>query len=72
MKLTQKSLCAGAENMEMDAKSGAQPSSRKVQLVERLTIGITKRKRSTPQKFLGELWSGVLYLGKKVYICMYM
>lgn len=48
-------LCAGAENMEIVAKPGAQPSSKKVQQVDRLAIGITKRKRSTPQKFLGEL-----------------
>ncbi|XP_075882373.1 zinc finger protein Eos [Nelusetta ayraudi] len=44
----------GAENMEIVAKPGAQPSSKKVQQVDRLAIGITKRKRSTPQKFLGE------------------
>lgn len=41
--------------MEMVAKPGAQPSSKKVQQVDRLAIGITKRKRSTPQKFLGEI-----------------
>lgn len=41
--------------MEVVAKPGAQTSTKKVQLVDRLTVGITKRKRSTPQKFLGKL-----------------
>uniref|UniRef100_A0A3Q3WJ48 C2H2-type domain-containing protein n=1 Tax=Mola mola TaxID=94237 RepID=A0A3Q3WJ48_MOLML len=42
------------ENMERISKSALQPSSEKMQLVDRLAISITKRKRSTPQKFLGE------------------
>uniref|UniRef100_A0A3Q3VZB7 C2H2-type domain-containing protein n=1 Tax=Mola mola TaxID=94237 RepID=A0A3Q3VZB7_MOLML len=40
------------ENMERISKSALQPSSEKMQLVDRLAISITKRKRSTPQKFL--------------------
>ncbi|KAI9530741.1 hypothetical protein NQZ68_000232 [Dissostichus eleginoides] len=41
-------------NMETITKSLLQPSNEKVQFVDRLAISITKRKRSTPQKFLGE------------------
>ncbi|XP_053280297.1 zinc finger protein Eos [Pleuronectes platessa] len=41
-------------NMEIITKPGLQPSSEKIQFVDRLAISITKRKRSTPQKFLGE------------------
>lgn len=48
------SISAGADNMETITKPVLQPSSKKVQLVDRLAISITKRKRSTPQKFLGE------------------
>ena len=48
-------LFAGEEsvNMEIITKPGLQPSSEKIQFVDRLAISITKRKRSTPQKFLG-------------------
>ncbi|XP_024861498.1 zinc finger protein Eos isoform X2 [Kryptolebias marmoratus] len=41
-------------NMEAAAKPLLQPSNEKIQCVDRLSISITKRKRSTPQKFLGE------------------
>ncbi|XP_068196729.1 LOW QUALITY PROTEIN: zinc finger protein Eos [Antennarius striatus] len=41
-------------NMEMITKPMLQPSCKKIQFVDRLTNSITKRKRSTPQKFLGE------------------
>ncbi|XP_019944258.2 zinc finger protein Eos isoform X2 [Paralichthys olivaceus] len=41
-------------NMEIITKPVLQPSSEKIQIVDRLAISITKRKRSTPQKFLGE------------------
>ncbi|XP_047428806.1 zinc finger protein Eos isoform X3 [Mugil cephalus] len=41
-------------NMEMVTKPALQPSNEKIQFVDRLSISITKRKRSTPQKFLGE------------------
>ncbi|XP_058497895.1 zinc finger protein Eos [Solea solea] len=41
-------------NMEIIKKPVLQPSSEKIQPVDRLAISITKRKRSTPQKFLGE------------------
>ncbi|GAA6222769.1 zinc finger protein Eos-like isoform X1 [Lates japonicus] len=40
-------------NMEIISKPVLQPSNEKIQFVDRLT-SITKRKRSTPQKFLGE------------------
>ncbi|KAM6925298.1 zinc finger protein Eos isoform 1-T2 [Xenentodon cancila] len=41
-------------NMEPAAKPLLQPSCGKIQFVDRLPVSITKRKRSTPQKFLGE------------------
>ncbi|XP_008317105.1 zinc finger protein Eos isoform X2 [Cynoglossus semilaevis] len=41
-------------NMEIIRKRVLQPSSERIQFVERLANSITKRKRSTPQKFLGE------------------
>ncbi|XP_051280820.1 zinc finger protein Eos isoform X3 [Dicentrarchus labrax] len=41
-------------NMETISKPVLQPSNEKIQFVDRLAISITKRKRSTPQKFLGE------------------
>lgn len=46
---------AGEEsaNMEIISKRVLQPSSERIQFVERLANSITKRKRSTPQKFLG-------------------
>ena len=49
-------LFAGEEsgNMETITKPVLQPSNEKIQCVDRLAISITKRKRSTPQKFLGE------------------
>lgn len=56
--------------MEIVAKPGAQPSTKRVQLADRLTIGITKRKRSTPQKFLGELSSFVLNKEKCTFTCI--
>ncbi|XP_029012907.1 zinc finger protein Eos isoform X2 [Betta splendens] len=45
----------GVESMTMEsrAKPVLQPSSDKIQFVDRMAIS-TKRKRSTPQKFLGE------------------
>uniref|UniRef100_A0A3P9JUE4 IKAROS family zinc finger 4 n=1 Tax=Oryzias latipes TaxID=8090 RepID=A0A3P9JUE4_ORYLA len=42
-------------NMETVSKPVLQPSSEKIQFVDRLSVSITKRKRSTPQKFLGAL-----------------
>jgi len=42
-------------NMETITKPLLQPSNKKIPFVDRLAISITKRKRSTPQKFLGEL-----------------
>ncbi|XP_029994266.1 zinc finger protein Eos isoform X2 [Sphaeramia orbicularis] len=41
-------------NMEPMTKPALQPSNEKVHFADRLSISITKRKRSTPQKFLGE------------------
>uniref|UniRef100_A0A3P9QAN4 IKAROS family zinc finger 4 n=1 Tax=Poecilia reticulata TaxID=8081 RepID=A0A3P9QAN4_POERE len=41
-------------NMESITKPVLQPSNEKRPFVDRLTVSITKRKRSTPQKFLGE------------------
>ncbi|XP_067384157.1 zinc finger protein Eos isoform X1 [Channa argus] len=41
-------------NMETCTKALLQPSNEKIQYVDRMAISITKRKRSTPQKFLGE------------------
>lgn len=37
-------------------KPELQPTNDKIQFVDRLAISITKRKRSTPQKFLGEFF----------------
>uniref|UniRef100_A0A672I1W9 Zinc finger protein Eos-like n=1 Tax=Salarias fasciatus TaxID=181472 RepID=A0A672I1W9_SALFA len=39
--------------METISKPAPQPSNNKIHFVDRLSISITKRKRSTPQKFLG-------------------
>ncbi|XP_041656015.1 zinc finger protein Eos isoform X2 [Cheilinus undulatus] len=47
-------IAHGEESVNMEAKPVLQPSSEKTQLVDRLAVSITKRKRSTPQKFLGE------------------
>lgn len=52
--ITYRSPSAGEENME---KIKLNPSNDKIQHVDRLAICITKRKRSTPQKFLGEFFS---------------
>lgn len=41
-------------NAETMNKPVLQPSNEKIKFGERLSISITKRKRSTPQKFLGE------------------
>ncbi|KAJ3587118.1 hypothetical protein NHX12_013508 [Muraenolepis orangiensis] len=41
-------------NPEVATKAVIQPSTEQLPFVERLTNSITKRKRSTPQKFLGE------------------
>ncbi|KAM9342046.1 zinc finger protein Eos [Pholidichthys leucotaenia] len=41
-------------NMKTTAKPALQPTTEKNQFVDRLSISITKRKRSTPQKFLGD------------------
>ena len=51
-------LFAGEESVSIETmtKPGLQPSNEKIQFVDRLAISITKRKRSTPQKFLGELF----------------
>uniref|UniRef100_A0A3B4ALE9 C2H2-type domain-containing protein n=1 Tax=Periophthalmus magnuspinnatus TaxID=409849 RepID=A0A3B4ALE9_9GOBI len=40
-------------NVETITKTVLQPSNDKIQFAERLSISLTKRKRSTPQKFLG-------------------
>lgn len=40
---------------------GLKKPSEKIQLVDRLAISITKRKRSTPQKFLGGFVSFVCH-----------
>lgn len=42
--------------METVIKPALQPANDKIQFVDRLAISITKRKRSTPQKFLGEFF----------------
>lgn len=49
-------LCAGEEvtHLEFTPDSLLQPSADKTALIDRLANSITKRKRSTPQKFLGE------------------
>ncbi|XP_035993636.1 zinc finger protein Eos-like isoform X1 [Fundulus heteroclitus] len=46
----------GEESVNLEAinKPALQPSNEKRPFVDRLTVSITKRKRSTPQKFLGE------------------
>uniref|UniRef100_A0A1A8MHG1 IKAROS family zinc finger 4 (Eos) n=1 Tax=Nothobranchius pienaari TaxID=704102 RepID=A0A1A8MHG1_9TELE len=41
-------------NVEAITKPAQQPSNEKIHFVDRLSISITKRKRSTPQKFLGD------------------
>ncbi|KAM9855488.1 zinc finger protein Eos [Aulostomus maculatus] len=41
-------------NTETMAKPALQPTNEKIQFVDRLSISITKRKRSTPQKFLAD------------------
>ncbi|XP_062283421.1 zinc finger protein Eos [Scomber scombrus] len=41
-------------SIETMTKPALQPSNEKIQFVDRLAISITKRKRSTPQKFLAE------------------
>lgn len=57
-------LFAGEEsvNMETVTKPVLQPSNEKIQHVDRLAISITKRKRSTPQKFLGEFYFKEIYI----------
>lgn len=49
-------MFTGEESVKMEAsmKPELQPPNDKFQVVDRLSISITKRKRSTPQKFLGE------------------
>ncbi len=49
-------LFAGEEsvNMETVTKPALHPTNEKSQFVDKLVNSITKRKRSTPQKFLGE------------------
>lgn len=49
-------LFAGEEsvNMELITKPVHQPSNEKITFVDRLPISVTKRKRTMPQKFLGE------------------
>lgn len=51
--------CAGEEcrNMDMMADPLIQPLSEKMTFIERVANSITKRKRSTPQRFLGRLLS---------------
>uniref|UniRef100_A0A8C6T9H7 IKAROS family zinc finger 4 n=1 Tax=Neogobius melanostomus TaxID=47308 RepID=A0A8C6T9H7_9GOBI len=41
-------------NVETITKNVLQPSNDKIQFAEKMSISMTKRKRSTPQKFLGE------------------
>lgn len=57
-------LFSGEEsvNMETVTKPVLQPSNEKIQHVDRLAISITKRKRSTPQKFLGEFYFKEIYI----------
>uniref|UniRef100_A0A3B5A5U2 IKAROS family zinc finger 4 n=1 Tax=Stegastes partitus TaxID=144197 RepID=A0A3B5A5U2_9TELE len=49
-------LCAGEEMRELEyiPDSLLQPSSDKMTFIDRLANSITKRKRSTPQKFVGQ------------------
>ncbi|XP_020490776.1 zinc finger protein Eos isoform X2 [Labrus bergylta] len=47
-------IAHGEESVKMEAKPVLKPSNDKIQFVDRLAVSITKRKRSTPQKFLGE------------------
>ncbi len=49
-------LCSGDEshNVEMMSEPLIQSSSEKMSFIDRLANSITKRKRSTPQKFLGK------------------
>lgn len=65
-------LFSGEEsvNMETVTKPVLQPSNEKIQFVDRLSISITKRKRSTPQKFLGEFF--FLTLKTRHIICIYI
>ncbi|CAL9703029.1 unnamed protein product [Knipowitschia caucasica] len=42
------------KSADVETKTVLQPSNDKIQFAERLSISMTKRKRSTPQKFLGE------------------
>ncbi|XP_029975221.1 zinc finger protein Eos [Salarias fasciatus] len=51
---TQTSQGEESVTMETISKPAPQPSNNKIHFVDRLSISITKRKRSTPQKFLGE------------------
>uniref|UniRef100_A0A8C5GNP2 Zinc finger protein Eos-like n=1 Tax=Gouania willdenowi TaxID=441366 RepID=A0A8C5GNP2_GOUWI len=51
--------------MEIVTKPALHSSSEKVQFVDRLAISITKRKRSTPQKFLGGLTAMSLSLASR-------
>lgn len=54
------SYCIAGEecrNMDMMADPLIQPLSEKMTFIERVANSITKRKRSTPQKFLGRLLS---------------
>ena len=44
-------------NMKTVTKPILRPSNEKIWSVDRLSVSITKRKRSTPQKFLGEFFS---------------
>lgn len=67
-------LFSGEEsvNMETVTKPVLQPSNEKIQFVDRLAISITKRKRSTPQKFLGEFFflirQAMLFIFKHLHI----
>lgn len=51
-------LFVGEESVNMGTaiKPALQPTNDKILFVDRLAISITKRKRSTPQKFLGEFF----------------
>ncbi|XP_013128647.1 zinc finger protein Eos isoform X3 [Oreochromis niloticus] len=51
---TQTAQGEASVKMETVIKPALQPANDKIQFVDRLAISITKRKRSTPQKFLGE------------------
>uniref|UniRef100_A0A8C6T5R0 IKAROS family zinc finger 4 n=1 Tax=Neogobius melanostomus TaxID=47308 RepID=A0A8C6T5R0_9GOBI len=48
-------------NVETITKNVLQPSNDKIQFAEKMSISMTKRKRSTPQKFLAHAGSGLAF-----------